>query len=70
MSDLRGFIHCRACVAGQQTQRLEVGLSSSALVVLCKKHGLVGEFTPESLGVLLAHPPECECCKGQRGAPS
>lgn len=66
MTTLKGYMHCRRCTEGQQTQRLEVGLSSVAIVVVCKKHGLVAEFTPSSLAELLAHPPECECCQGQR----
>lgn len=70
MSEPRGFMHCRTCTRGQQTQRLEVGLTATGLVVLCKKHGLVVELTPSSLADLLAHPPECECCRGQRGLPS
>ncbi len=70
MTEPQGFIHCRQCVARGQTQRLEVGLTRQGLVVLCKKHGLVGEFTPRALAELLAHPPECECCQGQRGLPS
>lgn len=62
----RGFIQCRTCAERQQTQRLEVGLTDTGLIVLCKKHGLVGEFTPEGLSVLLAHPPECECCRARK----
>jgi hypothetical protein len=66
---LKGYMHCRRCTEGQQTQRLEVGLSNEALVVQCKKHGLVVELTPASLAALLAHPPECECCR-HGGPPS
>ena len=67
MSSIRGFIHCRACTTRGQTERLEVGLTSEGLLVQCKKHGLVGEFTPDTLAALLTHPPECECCKERRG---
>lgn len=70
MSEIRGFLHCRRCTEGQQTQRLEVGLTGEGLRVQCKKHGLVGDFTPQALADLLAHPPECECCRGLRGEPS
>jgi hypothetical protein len=70
MSAIHAFIHCRRCVVGRQTQRLEVGLTSEGLRVQCKKHGLVGDFTPASLAARLAHPPECECCQGLRGEPS
>ncbi len=70
MNEIQGFIHCRQCATRGQTQRLEVGLTTAGLVVQCKKHGLVGEFTPTSLAILLDHPPECECCRGRRGEPS
>lgn len=70
MSEIRGFIHCRACAERRQTQLLEVGLTSEGVRVQCKKHGLVGEFTPRALAILLEHPPECECCREQRGEPS
>lgn len=64
---INGYLHCRRCTEGRQTPRLEVGVSNTAIVVMCMKHGLVVEFTPASLAELLAHPPECECCRGQRG---
>lgn len=67
MSEIRGFLHCKACTVGGQTPRIEVGLTSEGLRVQCKKHGIVVEFTPSSLADLLCHPPECDCCKGQRG---
>lgn len=50
-----------------QTQRLEVALDGEGLTVACKKHGLVVQFTPASLAAKLEHPPECECCKVERG---
>lgn len=70
MSEIHGFLHCKACTVGGQTPRIEVGLTSEGLRVQCKKHGIVVEFTPASLADLLSHPPECDCCKGQRGEPS
>lgn len=69
-SEIKGFVHCRQCATRGQTQRLKVGLTTEGLLVQCTKHGLVGHFTPETLGALLSHPPECDCCKGMRGAPS
>lgn len=70
MSEIYGFVHCRTCTLRQQTPRIEVGLTSEGLRVQCHKHGLIAEFTPSSLAELLSHPPSCDCCKGQRGAPS
>lgn len=70
MKEIAAFIHCRRCVVGRQTQRLEVGFTGDALRVQCRKHGLVGDFTPASLAARLEHPPECECCRLQRGEPS
>jgi|APDOM4702015159_1054818.scaffolds.fasta_scaffold26503_3 hypothetical protein len=66
---VKGFIHCRTCTLGGQTQRLEVGVTDESLIVLCRKHGLVGEWSPHDLALLLAHPPECECCR-HGGPPS
>ncbi len=63
MSEIRSFVHCRRCAEGQQTQRLEVGLTGEGLRVQCKKHGLVAEFSLGTLADLLAHPPGCECCQ-------
>lgn len=62
----RGFIRCRTCIERTQTERLEVGLSASVLVVRCPKHGVVVELTPDSLAALLAHPPTCDCCGAVR----
>lgn len=67
MAELSGYIHCRACTERGQTERLEVGIDATSLVVQCKKHGLVGAFTPDELARLLSHPPECECCAARRG---
>jgi len=58
------FIHCLACAQRGQTERLDVGLTSSGLRVDCKKHGLVGAFTPAKLADLLARRPGCDCCPG------
>ncbi|HEY3493711.1 MAG TPA: hypothetical protein VGK73_03450 [Polyangiaceae bacterium] len=66
MPELRGCLHCRACTERGQTQRLEVGIDDSNLVVQCKKHGLVVALTPDTLAELLSHPPECECCANRR----
>lgn len=66
MPELRGYLHCRACTERGQTQRLEVGIDDSNLVVQCKKHGLVVALTPGLLAELLQHPPECECCAARR----
>lgn len=60
------YFHCRACVMGQQTPRLEAGVSTTGIVVQCKKHGLVGHFDPTKLAAVIMAGPMCECCPGGR----
>lgn len=62
--NIHTFFNCRACVVGQQTQRIEAGISRTGVVVQCKKHGLVGHFSPEQLAAVIARGPVCECCPG------
>jgi len=65
-TEIRMYFHCRRCSVSGQTERLEAGISATGLRVDCKKHGLVGHFTPEKLRECLANPPECDCCPGGR----
>lgn len=58
------FAHCKACVMGGQTPRIEAGLSSTGIVIQCKKHGLVAHFGPEELRAQLSRGPQCDCCPG------
>lgn len=62
MSEVQGFVHCRKCTEGGQTQRLEVGLTKEGILVGCKKHGLVVHFTPELLAEAILDPPPCDLC--------
>lgn len=61
---IHSFIHCRACAERGQIQRLEAGVSTTGVVVKCKKHGLVCHFSPQELTQQLAQPPQCDCCPG------
>lgn len=56
--------HCRGCMEGRQTERTQVGLSSTGLVIYCKKHGLIAHFSPDQLREQLAKGPQCACCPG------
>ena len=62
--EIHTFAHCRKCVESQQTPRIEAGLSRTGIVVQCKKHGLIGHWSPEQLTTFLARGPQCECCPG------
>lgn len=62
--EIRMYFHCRKCVESRQTERLEAGLTETGLRVDCRKHGLVGHFTPERLAELIADRPGCDCCPG------
>jgi len=62
--EIHSFVHCRKCVTGGQTERLEVGMTRTGLRVQCKKHGLIVDFTPEFLLAQLARGPQCDCCPG------
>ena len=66
MDDLliHSYIHCRACTVGGQTERLEVGISRTGMIVNCKKHGIVGHFSLGQLGAELDRGPRCDCCPG------
>lgn len=63
---IHSYLHCKACTVGNQTPRLEVGLTPTGILVCCKKHGVVGGFTPEELREQVAAGPRCECCAGGR----
>ncbi len=58
------FAHCRACVLGGQTPRVEVGLTTHGIRVQCKKHGLIAHWTPQQLADQVARGPQCDCCPG------
>lgn len=62
--EIHTFLHCAQCFRGGQTPRIEAGLSKTGVVVQCKKHGLVGHFSPEQLAQFLAKGPMCSCCPG------
>lgn len=66
MDDLNilSYAHCRACVVGRQTERLEAGISRTGVVINCKKHGIVTHFSPEQLREQIARGPQCDCCPG------
>lgn len=61
---IHSFLHCRACTAGQQTPRLEAGVSRTGIVVQCKKHGIVVHFSPDQLRQFITRGPQCDCCPG------
>lgn len=63
---IHSWIHCKACVERGQTERLEAGVSSTGVVVQCKKHGIIVHFSPEQLGRQIARGPQCDCCPGGR----
>lgn len=63
---IHSFIHCRACSTRNQTERLEVGMSSTGLVVQCKKHGIIVHYSTDQLREQLLRGPECDCCPGGR----
>jgi hypothetical protein len=58
------FLHCKTCVMLGQTERLEVGLTATGMLVCCRKHGVVGGFTPEQLSEQVLLGPRCDCCPG------
>jgi hypothetical protein len=60
--DIHSYFHCRKCVIGGQTERLEIGLTRTGMLVACRKHGKVEHFTPDKLSEQLARGPQCECC--------
>lgn len=62
--DIHTFVQCKTCVLGQQTERLEAGISRTGVAIRCKKHGLVAHFSPEELLQQLARGPQCHCCPG------
>lgn len=62
--EIHSFAHCRTCVLGGQTQRLECGISRTGFVVRCKKHGLVWHLSPGQLSAEIAKGPQCACCPG------
>lgn len=62
--EIHSFIHCRACVEGRQTPRIEVGVSRTGVVVNCKKHGIIVHLSPEQLQEELARGAQCDCCPG------
>lgn len=71
MHGIEKVFECRTCVARGSVGKPLVGLNSEALVVWCKRcDQLVGAFTPRALAEMLEHPPECECCRAQRGPAS
>lgn len=61
-SEKRSYLHCKQCVLGRQTQRLEVSVSERGLYVDCKKHGPVATFDPQRLADMMARAGECEFC--------
>ncbi len=61
---IHSYFHCKACMTGNQTERLEVGLTPTGILVCCKKHGVVGGFTPAQLTAEIQRGPRCECCPG------
>lgn len=63
--EIHSFVHCMRCVRGNQTERLEIGLTRSGIRFQCKKHGLVGHWTPEQLAEQLAAGPRCDCLDDQ-----
>lgn len=62
--EIHSYFHCKQCVRGGQTERIEAGLTRTGIRVDCKKHGLIGHFTPQQLTEWLAKGPLCDCCPG------
>ncbi len=63
-TEILTFAHCKACFERGQTMRMEAGMSTTGLVIACKKHGLIAHFSPEELAGQLARGPQCHCCPG------
>lgn len=62
------YLHCKACVARGQTQRLEIGITSEGLIFNCAKHGEIGPLTPEKLAEMMRGP-EIVCAHCAEGRP-
>ena len=60
------FMNCRACVVLGKREQVEAGISSTGMVLRCKKHGLIEHFTPEHLANLIKGGPICEACAAGR----
>jgi hypothetical protein len=64
--EIHSYVHCKQCVMGHQTERIEAGLTATGIRVDCKKHGLITHFTPDELRAQMARGPQCDCCPGGR----
>lgn len=62
------YMHCRRCVERKQSPpRIDVGLTSSGLLLWCERHDEpIAHITPDQLRDLLASGPVCSIC-GQSG---
>lgn len=61
---IHSFVHCRACFEGRQTPRIEAGISTTGVVIRCKKHGIIVHFSPQQLRQQITRGAQCECCPG------
>lgn len=54
-------------VSHQQYARIQVGLTDGGIQIWCVRHDMnIAHFTPAELATVLAHPPDCDCCRALR----
>ncbi len=65
------FLNGRCCFESRRRGVVDVYVDSRGLTVWCRTHDkLIGRLTPETLGDMMEHAPDCECCKARQGAVS
>jgi len=57
------YLHCRHCFALPPGHPIELGITSTGLLVNCPMHGRVMHFTPDVLAEWVAREPHCEHCQ-------